>query len=87
MPDLSETQLSEIKSLLAEGRKIDAIKRYRDATGSGLKESKDWVDQFQVELIKDQPELYRDKAKGGCFGLVMLGLTAGPLGYAVQRLL
>ena len=37
-----------VRSLLAEGRKIEAIKVYRRATGAGLKESKDAV--YRLEL-------------------------------------
>lgn len=34
----------ELRALLAEGRKIDAIKRYREATGAGLAEAKQAVE-------------------------------------------
>ena len=36
-----------IAELLAEGRKIEAIKLYRERTGVGLKEAKDAVDRLQ----------------------------------------
>lgn len=36
----------EIKTLVAEGKKIRAIKRYREITGVGLKEAKDYVDKL-----------------------------------------
>ncbi len=35
---------AEIRSLMAAGRKIDAIKHYRELTGSGLKASKELVE-------------------------------------------
>ena len=35
---------AELKSLIAEGKRIKAIKRYRIVTGHGLKESKDYID-------------------------------------------
>ncbi|MFI9403461.1 ribosomal protein L7/L12 [Nocardia sp. NPDC052316] len=35
---------TEIDALLAEGKKIHAIKRYRELTGCGLKEAKDAVE-------------------------------------------
>jgi len=34
----------DVARLVREGRKIDAIKRYREITGLGLKEAKDAVD-------------------------------------------
>ncbi|MCL2848773.1 MAG: ribosomal protein L7/L12 [Micrococcales bacterium] len=37
---------SEARALAAAGRKIEAIKRVRDATGWGLKQVKDYVDAF-----------------------------------------
>lgn len=40
---------SEIRSLMASGRKIDAIKRYRELTGSGLKASKEMVETLIPE--------------------------------------
>ena len=39
----------ELKSLIAEGMKIQAIKKYRMVTGLGLKEAKDYVDSLSGE--------------------------------------
>ncbi len=36
--------LFEVRSLLAQDKKIEAIKRTREATGLGLKEAKDYVE-------------------------------------------
>lgn len=36
--------LFEVQALVAQGKKIEAIKRTREATGLGLKEAKDYVD-------------------------------------------
>ena len=40
----SEADLAEIRTLAARGDKIEAIKRYRERTGVGLKEAKDFVE-------------------------------------------
>ncbi|MEU4342731.1 ribosomal protein L7/L12 [Nocardia sp. NPDC023852] len=37
--------MGQIDALLAEGKKIQAIKRYRELTGSGLKEAKEAVER------------------------------------------
>jgi ribosomal protein L7/L12 len=37
----------ELQSLLAQKQTIGAIKRYRELTGTGLKESKDAIDALQ----------------------------------------
>ena len=39
-----ENMDNELKNLIAEGKKIQAIKRYRIITGLGLKEAKEYVD-------------------------------------------
>lgn len=42
---------------LKEGRKLQAIKIYKDATGEGLRESKEVIDQLCPEFLKrDEPE-------------------------------
>lgn len=40
----------ELRALLDQKQLIPAIKRYRELTGSGLKESKDAVEAFQRTL-------------------------------------
>jgi ribosomal protein L7/L12 len=39
--------VDEVKAALQRGNKIEAVKIYKDATGLGLKESKDFVDAVQ----------------------------------------
>lgn len=38
----------EVLGLLGQGKKIAAIKRYREVTGTGLKEAKDAVDALEA---------------------------------------
>ena len=49
----------EIRRLVAQGNKIQAIKRVRDLTGLGLKEAKDYVDRLPhgspLEYVATQP--------------------------------
>jgi hypothetical protein len=45
-----------IEPLLREGRKIEAIKMYREIKGVGLKEAKDAVERYERELIRRGPE-------------------------------
>ena len=44
--DIDPALLDEIGRLAADGQKIDAIKRLREATGLGLKEAKDVVESL-----------------------------------------
>jgi ribosomal protein L7/L12 len=41
---------AEIEDLLRRGKKIEAVKRYRERTGLGLKEAKDAVDEIERRI-------------------------------------
>src|SRR5712692_4505776 len=49
----SDTLNVEIRNLLRARRKIEAIKRYREARGVGLKEAKDAVDRIESEIWRE----------------------------------
>lgn len=82
-PSLTEAQLNAIADALRAGTKIEAVKLYREATGLGLKESKDEVEAIEAGLRSKFPEQFPAKAaagKGGCLGLVVFGLATGLAG-------
>jgi hypothetical protein len=73
---IPEDQLSPIKKALFEGRKIEAIKLYRESMGIGLAEAKDAVDKLEQELRTSSPESFKSgPAAKGCFG-VLVGVCA-----------
>lgn len=80
MKEPTSEQLDEIRKCLAGGRKIEAIKIYRGATGQGLKESKKYVDSMIVRLLEKDPVKYEKVAHSGsgCMSVLVLGfgLTA-----------
>ncbi len=41
-----DTITDELKSLILEGKKVEAIKKYRIATGLGLKDAKEYIDSL-----------------------------------------
>ena len=43
----------EVRALWADGMKINAIKRYREETGAGLKESKRLVEAMCADIVID----------------------------------
>lgn len=48
-PNLQRVKtFDDVKSLLRQGRKIEAIKLMREMTGSGLKDAKDVVDALEL---------------------------------------
>ena len=60
--------LSPVADLLFAGRKIDAIKLYREQVkpGAGLAEAKEAVENFEVVLRAQHPEKFTAQAKSGC---------------------
>jgi hypothetical protein len=69
----------QIKAQVCNNQKIEAIKTYRDATGEGLKESKDIIDNLASELKKENPHQFIPQ-KSGC-GTTLLFLSLIPFIY------
>ena len=69
----------QIESQIYRNQKIEAIKTYRSATGEGLKESKDAIDQFTVEMKKENPLKFAPE-KPGC-GATLFFLSLIPCLY------
>ena len=47
VPDLSEDDT--LKAFIKEGKKIQAIKRYREISGAGLKEANDFIERLMQQ--------------------------------------
>ena len=47
-----DTVTNELKSLILEGKKIEAIKKYRTVTGLRLLEAKEYVDSLCEQELK-----------------------------------
>lgn len=56
----------DVVSLLEQGRKIEAVKVYRERTGVGLKQAKDAVDTIASERG------LASAGGGGCFGVLLV---------------
>lgn len=72
--ELSPEQREALAQALYAGRKIDAIKQLREASGLGLKESKDAIERLETELRASHPERFidpRTKSKS-CLLLLIL---------------
>ena len=69
---LTEEQLSDITSAIIAGRKIQAIKEYRKATGLDLKDSKKAIEEITESLSEEYPELKKANA-AGCASIILIG--------------
>ena len=87
---LTKEQIDQIGHALAACKKIEAIKIYREATGKGLKESKDFIDALIPKLKEQDPEKYAKlSATGtGCASVILLccGLTVGSIVWIIKVL-
>jgi ribosomal protein L7/L12 len=85
---LSDGDLQSLTNALLEGRKIEAIKLCREATGLGLKEAKDAVEELELSLRQQFPEKFASRPKPkGCLGgaAVVVGIGFAMVGYALFR--
>lgn len=74
MTDGEDEEVARLTEALLTGRKIEAIKIYRERTGCGLKEAKDEVEALEADLRTRHPEKFSAERKtaGGCAGMVLL---------------
>jgi hypothetical protein len=75
---------SEIREAILAGRKIEAIKLYRQASGEGLKEANDFVEAVQAELKRTEPGAFTASTGKGCGAtaaavLLLCGILAATL--------
>jgi hypothetical protein len=65
VPDDAKQQIAE--AIFAE-RKIEAIKLYRQATGQGLAEAKEFIEKLTEELREKSPEKFKPLSSGSAAG-------------------
>jgi len=86
MGNMPEEDAKKMTELIFAGQKIAAIKMYKEATGLGLKESKQFIDALEKQLREECPENFAHAAKSGCSVLVaagaLLAMAAGVIGWA-----
>lgn len=71
---ITEEQMAEIKLLIRDGQKIEAIKRCRQTTTAGLKEAKDFVEALQAGDPSLQLKGSAANKKGSKTGAIAAGL-------------
>ncbi len=74
--NISEDKLKEVHDFLFYGKKIQAIKVYKEATGLGLKDSKTAVETIEKKLRDERPEEFKVSPDSAGCSLVLLILFA-----------
>ncbi|MEX0777395.1 MAG: ribosomal protein L7/L12 [Phycisphaeraceae bacterium] len=71
----SPSQWEQIEAEIFAGHKIQAIKLLREATGGGLAEAKQAVEQHETALRSQHPEKFTAQGKGCGTAVLMLVLA------------
>ena len=75
---ITDEQIETLSACVFQGRKIEAIKLYREMTGLGLKEAKDAVEELETSLRTSAPDKFTAAPQGkGCLGVIVVGLLCG----------
>lgn len=69
--EIPDETWAKIKLAIYEGKKIEAIKLYREATSLGLKESKEFIDKMESEMREKEPQRFTNAGSTGCFGMLV----------------
>ncbi len=77
--DLPADKLNEINQCLLSGNKIAAIKIYRSACHTELKDSKEAVDRLERELRMAYPEKFSEKS--GCVSVLIAMVFLADLAF------
>lgn len=71
-----EHELTAVADALYRGRKIEAIKLYRERYHVGLKEAKDAVEELEAGLREHSPDKFAaQSSRAGCLGILLLLLV------------
>ena len=84
LSNITDDQLAAIRAEVFAGRKIQAIKLYREAAHTGLKEAKDVIEAFERELRHREPEQFTAR-KSGCAAMILLACSLAAVGAAAMR--
>jgi ribosomal protein L7/L12 len=84
---IPDEKITALRELMFSGRKIEAIKLYREISGLGLKESKEAVEALEASLRKESPEKFSSASRGkGCLGAsAVICLCTGAVVYWMSR--
>ena len=87
MPEPTPDQWQQIQQFLSKSQLIQAIKAYREATGVGLKESKDAMEAYWQKLHAEAPDRFPAQVKKGCMSMIVVAFgTVATTAIAIAKL-
>lgn len=84
MADLPDDVSQRVDGELFAGRKIQAIKLYREATGCSLRDAKEAVDAREAKLRAVDPTRFVATGKAGCMGMIALSILPAAIGLLLR---
>ena len=79
-PGLDENEAELILDAIFQGRKLDAVKRYKTVSGRRLKESKEFVEDLTQRLKTECPEQFQTASSSngsGCAPVLLVSVLVG----------
>jgi len=84
---LPDDEIDTIREMLFHGQKIQAIKIYREATGLGLAESKEFIEALEAELRRRSPERFSPPEGRDSCSLIVAAIVTPIATWAIHWLL
>ncbi|EMI52416.1 hypothetical protein [Rhodopirellula sallentina] len=75
MSELSPEMEREIREFVEQGKKLHAIKVYKEHVNSSLLEAKNAIEAMEKEAASKQPESAVVQSQSGCAGMLVLIAT------------
>jgi ribosomal protein L7/L12 len=76
-PGVDSAKTEAILDAIFQGKKLDAVKQYKTASGLGLKESKEFIEDLTQRLKSECPEQFRVADNSGCASVLLVSLMIG----------
>ena len=76
MSEIPPAVMEEIMEAIYKGRKLNAVKIYKESSGKSLLEAKTFIEGLTAELKSTSPEKFDTKSATGCAGLILLLATS-----------
>lgn len=79
---LTQEQITAVTDAIFTGRKIEAIKLYREATNANLVEAKEFVEKLEAELRLQYPDKFSAVPQAQSMPALVLLVVAIAIGIA-----
>ncbi|WP_146599043.1 hypothetical protein [Novipirellula aureliae] len=76
MKEIPPELMDEISESIYQGRKLEAVKRYKELRGTSLLDAKNFIEALTEELKAASPERFSTQSTVGCASVLVLVLAS-----------